>query len=52
MANVTLNATDLEGYLDGHPYFGNITGRYANRIARGTFTLDGETYHLAMNNKG
>ena len=50
LVNVTLNAPDLEGYLDGHPYFGNITGRYANRIARGTFTLDGETYRLALNN--
>ena len=50
LANVTLNAPDLEGYLDGHPYFGNITGRYANRIARGTFTLDGEMYRLALNN--
>ena len=52
LVNVTLNAPDLEGYLDGHSYFGNITGRYANRIARGTFTLDGETYYLAMNNNG
>ena len=50
LANVTLNQSDLEGYLDGHPYFGNITGRYANRIARGTFTLDGEMYRLALNN--
>ena len=50
MANVTLGFHDLEGYLAGHPYFGNITGRYANRIARGTFTLDGEMYRLALNN--
>ena len=50
LVNVTLNAPDLEGYLDGHPYFGNITGRYANRIARGTFTLDGQMYRLALNN--
>ena len=50
LVNVTLNAPDLEGYLDGHSYFGNITGRYANRIARGTFTLDGEMYRLALNN--
>jgi aldose 1-epimerase len=50
LANVTLNAPDLDGYLDGTPYFGNITGRYANRIARGTFTLDGHMYRLALNN--
>jgi aldose 1-epimerase len=50
LANVTLNKPTLEDYLDGHPYFGCITGRYANRIARGTFTLDGEMYRLALNN--
>jgi aldose 1-epimerase len=50
LANVTLNAPDLAGYLDGHPYLGNITGRYANRIARGAFTIDGEMYRLPLNN--
>jgi aldose 1-epimerase len=50
LANVTLNKASLTDYLDGHPYFGCITGRYANRIARGTFTLDGQMYRLALNN--
>ncbi len=50
LANVTLGFSTLDEYLAGHPYFGCITGRYANRIARGMFTLDGETYHLALNN--
>src|SRR5262245_50479936 len=50
LANVTLNAPDLDGYLDGHPYLGNITGRYANRIARGAFTIDGTMYRLPLNN--
>ncbi len=50
-ANVTLGFSTLEGYLDpGNPYFGCITGRYANRIDEGRFTLDGETYQLAVNN--
>ncbi|MER3438852.1 MAG: galactose-1-epimerase [Chloroflexota bacterium] len=48
--NVTLGFSTLDDYLAGHPYFGCITGRYANRIARGMFTLDGQTYHLALNN--
>ena len=50
MADVTLGFNTLDEYLAGHPFFGCITGRYANRIARGMFTLDGETYHLALNN--
>jgi aldose 1-epimerase len=49
-ANVVLGLPALDGYLAGHPFFGCIAGRYANRIARGTFTLDGETYHLPINN--
>jgi aldose 1-epimerase len=49
-ADVALGHDSLKGYLAGHPYFGAITGRVANRIAKGKFTLDGKEYTLAVNN--
>jgi len=49
-ADVALGHDSLGGYLDGHPFFGAIAGRYANRIGGATFTLDGQTYELAKNN--
>ena len=50
LADVTLGFDKLDGYLTRHPYFGTTTGRYANRIAKGAFTLDGHAYKLAINN--
>lgn len=50
LANINLGFNKLAGYLERHPYFGATVGRFCNRIARGTFTLDGETYRLATNN--
>jgi aldose 1-epimerase len=48
--DVVLGYDSLKGYLRETPYFGAIVGRYANRIARGRFSLDGETFSLAINN--
>lgn len=49
-ADVVLGFDNLESYLAGHPHFGATTGRVANRIAKGKFTLDGKEYKLAVNN--
>lgn len=52
MVDVALGYESLEKYLEGSPYFGCITGRYANRIKHGKFTIDGTEYQLARNNGG
>ena len=49
-SDIVLGYDNLAGYVANSPYFGAIVGRYANRIARGHFTLDGVTYTLAINN--
>lgn len=48
--DVVLGYDSLQGYLRQSPYFGAIVGRYGNRIANGTFELDGQMYSLAQNN--
>jgi aldose 1-epimerase len=48
--NVTLGFDNLADYVAKSPYFGCITGRYANRIAKGQFQLNGQTYQLPINN--
>lgn len=47
--NVALGFDNLERYLQGHPFFGAITGRFANRIANAQFVLDGATYPITKN---
>ncbi|XP_033694591.1 galactose mutarotase isoform X5 [Tursiops truncatus] len=49
-SDLVLGFAELEGYLQKQPYFGAVVGRVANRIAKGTFTLDGKEYQLAINN--
>jgi aldose 1-epimerase len=49
-ANVALGFDNLADYVAKSPYFGCITGRYANRIALGQFSIDGNDYQLPINN--
>jgi aldose 1-epimerase len=48
--DVVLGFDKLDGYLGDEPFFGATVGRYANRIAKGKFTLDGKEYSLPINN--
>jgi aldose 1-epimerase len=51
LADVTHGFDSAAGYLsDENPYFGATVGRFGNRIANGTFSLDGKSYLLAKNN--
>ncbi|MCX2740295.1 aldose epimerase family protein [Pontibacter anaerobius] len=49
MGHVVAGFDKLEGYIPNNPHFGGIVGRFANRIAQGKFTLDGQEYTLAAN---
>jgi aldose 1-epimerase len=65
-ADVILGFKTLQDYVtedsppvtaNGGPYFGELIGRYGNRIAKGTFTLNQPgvgpvTYHVPINNNG
>lgn len=50
IADIALGFDDPKQYLDRHPYFGAIIGRFGNRIAGGSFSLDDKDYQLAINN--
>jgi len=53
LGNVILGYDSLEGYQQkGNPFFGALIGRYGNRIANATFTLDQKKYQLAANDHG
>ena len=52
--DVVLGFDRLEDYLSPEylkkcPFFGAMIGRYGNRIAKGTFSLDGREYHVPPN---
>lgn len=48
-ADIVLGYPSLKGYLEKPQYFGATVGRYANRIAKGRFVLDGHTYQVPVN---
>lgn len=49
MMDVVLGFDNPHDYLGPHPFFGGTIGRFANRIAKGHFVLDGQAYDLAIN---
>jgi len=51
LADITLGFNDVAGYERHDRFFGSLVGRYANRIANGTFALDGNVYRLPINNE-
>ena len=50
LENILLTYDKPEDFYNDTYFFGAIAGRYANRIAKGKFELDGITYNLAINN--
>jgi aldose 1-epimerase len=51
LTDITLGFQDVASYKKYGGYFGTIIGRYGNRIAHGTFTLDGVKHTLPLNNE-
>lgn len=49
VADVALGYDSIEGYGADRSYFGGLIGRYANRIARGRFSLDGRAHAVTVN---
>ena len=49
LTNVVLGFADLHDYETQNPYFGAIIGRFANRLTDGTFSIDGTTYRVSVN---
>src|SRR5215211_4010588 len=50
-ADVVIGYGDMSGFQSkDNPYFGATIGRYANRIAKGKFTIDGHEYQVPVNN--
>ncbi len=48
-ANLTLHLDSFDDYLKGHPLFGSVVGRFANRIAGAAFDIDGVRHEVTPN---
>jgi aldose 1-epimerase len=51
-ADIVLGFADAGAYVKNASYFGASVGRFANRVGKGKFTLDGKAYQLALNDHG
>lgn len=49
LTDIVLGHDSMKGYLAQRQFFGATVGRFANRIAKGRFTLDGKHYQLTIN---
>ena len=49
LADVCLGFDEVGPYLQSHGSIGATVGRFANRIGKAQFTLNGKTYHLPAN---
>ncbi len=54
MADIVLGYATTDEYLNnqGERYLGACCGRFANRIAKGKFEIDGVEYNVPINNNG
>lgn len=52
LTDVLVGLDDLQGHMEHSDYQGVIVGQYANRIAGGSFSIDGKTYEVTKNEKG
>ncbi len=51
LKDIVAGFDNLQDYQNSNLYFGAIIGRYADRIANGSFTVNGKTYQLDKNEK-
>ncbi|WP_437184963.1 aldose epimerase family protein [Planctomicrobium sp. SH668] len=48
--NIVVGGEEFSTYANNSSHLGASVGRFANRIGKGQFSLDGKSYQLALNN--